>query len=108
MVECNSNLNLVFHSLADETRRDILRRVSGRTLSVSALARAYTMSLAGVAKHIEILEQAGLVSKERLGKEIRVSLVPKTVDQAQTHLRKYEELWEQRFGRLDTLLKSHH
>ena len=106
MVECTLNLDLLFHSLADATRRDILRRVSKKELSIGTLAKSYAMSFAGVAKHIEILERAHFVTKERKGREIRVCLVPQTVEEAQIHLKKYEEMWERRFETLDEVLKT--
>jgi len=53
----------VFHALADPTRRDIVRRALGAEHSVSALARAYPMSVAAVQKHVAVLERAGLVTK---------------------------------------------
>lgn len=106
MVEYSLDLNVIFHSLADATRRDILRRVSRKELSVSTLAESYTMSLAGVAKHIDVLEKAKLIVKHRRGKEQRVCIVPKTVEKVQSHLKGYEELWEKRFETLDEVLKS--
>src|SRR4029450_5423402 len=59
----------VFRALADPTRRDILRRCAGGEPSVSRLADAYPMSFAAVQKHVAVLERAGLVKKERRGRE---------------------------------------
>src|SRR5262245_51166847 len=59
----------LFHALADATRRDILGRCSRHGLSVSRLADAYPMSFAAVQKHVAVLERAGLVSKQRRGRE---------------------------------------
>jgi DNA-binding transcriptional ArsR family regulator len=59
----------VFHALADPTRRDIVGRTARAPLSVSALARHYPMSFAAVQKHVAVLEEAGLVTKERRGRE---------------------------------------
>ena len=66
----------VFHALADATRRDILRRSIGGELSVSRLAESYPMSFAAVQKHVTVLERAGLVTKERRGREQLVSTDP--------------------------------
>lgn len=104
MVECVVNLDRIFYSLAHATRRDILRRVSKKELSIGTLAKPYGMSFAGVAKHVGILEEAGLVKKRRKGKEQRVMIVPQTVEAAQDHLKKYEELWQKRFAALEQLV----
>ena len=63
----------IFHALADGTRRDIVRAVLVEEQSVSALARRYPMSFAAVQKHVVVLEQAGLVTKRRQGRESLVS-----------------------------------
>ena len=65
--------DLVFHALADATRRDIVRRAMQGEHSVSALSRNYPMSLPAVQKHVAVLERAGLVSKRRRGREQLVS-----------------------------------
>jgi len=109
MVEySNANLELdaLFHSLADGTRRDMLRRVSQKPLTISELADSYTMSFAAIAKHVSVLERAKLVSKQRRGKEQVVSVAPKAIKIAASHLKQYEKLWNERFNRLDTLLKD--
>ena len=62
-------MDQLFHALADATRRDILRRCVRGDRSVSRLAEAYPMSFAAVQKHVAVLERAGLVTKERRGRE---------------------------------------
>ena len=69
----------VFHALADATRRDILRRSVRGDSSVSRLATAYPMSFAAVQKHVAVLERAGLVTKERRGREQLVRTDPDAV-----------------------------
>lgn len=107
MVEYNAPaLDLVFQSLADATRRDILRRLSRAEQTVSALAAPYEISLAAIAKHVNVLERAGLVSKERSGKEKLVRLVPGTLRAAEAHLSEYEKIWAVRYEALEELLKQ--
>ena len=106
MVECIDPLSLVFHSLADATRRDILRRLSRAEQTISELAKPYTISLAAVAKHVNVLEKAGLVTKHRSGKEKVVCIVPTTIKSAEEHLNEYEKLWAARFDALEELLSS--
>lgn len=105
MVECIANpLNLVFHSLADATRRDMLRRLSRAEQTIGELARPYAMSLAAIAKHVNVLEKAGLVTKKRNGKEKVVAIVPETIQAAEAHLSEYEKLWAARYDALEALL----
>lgn len=106
MVECTASLDLVFHSLADATRRDILKRVSNAEHTISELAKPYAISLAAIAKHINVLEKAGLVTKERSGKEKVVRVVPATFRVAEAHLGEYEKLWAARFDALEELLNK--
>jgi DNA-binding transcriptional ArsR family regulator len=104
MVEQAYSLDAVFGSLSDPTRRDILRRISERSMSVGEVARHYKFSLAGVAKHLEVLERAGLVSKTRRGKEQIVAIDPAAFAAANGYLENYRELWEQRLDSLDAYL----
>jgi DNA-binding transcriptional ArsR family regulator len=101
-----SSLDRIFQSLADATRRDILKRLSRAEQTVSELARPYAMSLAAIAKHIGVLERASLVAKERSGKEKVVRLVPATLRAAEEHLSEYEKLWAARFDALEALLRA--
>jgi DNA-binding transcriptional ArsR family regulator len=94
----------VFHALADATRRDILRRSVGGELSVSRLAGAYPMSFAAVQKHVAVLERAGLVTKERRGREQLVRTDPDAVSRARQALAQLETAWRQRVDRMSDLL----
>lgn len=106
MVEYTINVDLVFASLANETRRNILRRVIEHTQTVSELADACRhMSLAAVAKHIHVLEQAQLVVKKRKGRCQLISANPKAIHAATTILQHYQAAWDARFDALDSLLK---
>jgi DNA-binding transcriptional ArsR family regulator len=94
----------VFHALADATRRDILRRCVNGELSVSRLAEAYPMSFAAVQKHVAVLERAGLVTKERHGREQLVRTDPGAVGRARQALDELEAAWRGRVGRMADLL----
>ena len=78
----DETVDLLFHALADATRRDILRRSVRGELSVSRLAEAYPMSFAAVQKHVAVLERAGLVVKERRGREQLVRTDPDALNRA--------------------------
>jgi DNA-binding transcriptional ArsR family regulator len=94
----------VFHALADATRRDILRRSAGGQLSVSRLAEFYPMSFAAVQKHVAVLDRAGLVSKQRRGREQLVRTDPDAVSRARQALDQLETAWRGRVNRMADLL----
>jgi DNA-binding transcriptional ArsR family regulator len=94
----------VFHALADATRRDILRRSVRGQLSVSRLADAYPMSFAAVQKHVAVLERAGLVTKERRGREQLVRTDPDAVARARQALDQLETAWRRRVDQMSRLL----
>jgi DNA-binding transcriptional ArsR family regulator len=94
----------LFHALADATRRDILRRCVRGEPSVSRLAEAYPMSFAAVQKHVAVLERAGLVTKERRGREQLVRTDPDAVRRARQALDQLEAAWRGRVDRMSHLL----
>ena len=96
----------VFHALADATRRDIVKRTLREPHSVSALARCYPMSFAAVQKHVAVLTDAGLVLKERRGREQLVSADPGTLRAAGDLLDELEALWRGRVDRMGEILAT--
>ena len=94
----------LFHALADATRRDIVRRTLRQEHSVSGLARLYPMSFAAVQKHVALLEEVGLVRKERRGREQLVHGNVDAVRVASGVLDQYEALWRDRFDRMGEIL----
>src|SRR5919201_4249254 len=97
-------VDAVFRALADSTRRDILRRCAADEPSVSRLAEAYPISFAAVQKHVAVLERAGLVSKERRGREQLVRTDPDAVGRARQALDALETAWRGRVERMAGLL----
>ncbi len=96
--------NQVFHALSDPTRRDIVRTVLVQPYSVSALARQYPMSFAAVQKHVAVLEEAGLVTKQRRGRESLVSGDIERVRAARNALDVFEQVWRDRVTQMDQIL----
>ena len=94
----------MFHALADATRRDILRRCGSDEPSVSRLAAAYPMSFAAVQKHVAVLERAGLVTKERRGREQLVRTDADAIAGARAALDQLEAAWRGRVERMSALL----
>ena len=100
----DEDVNRMFRALADATRRDIVRRTLVAEVSVSQLALAYDMSFAAVQKHVAVLEEAKLVTKEPRGRERMVRGEPERLRQAQHLLDQFEQIWRSRIDRLDALL----
>ena len=96
----------MFGALADHTRRDIVRRAIDGEQGVAELANHYPMSFAAVQKHVAILERAGLVTKQRIGrrKVVRTNLEGLRV--ARRLLDQYEELWRGRINRMSELVNK--
>ena len=94
----------LFHALADATRRDILHRCIRDESSVSRLAAVYPMSFAAVQKHVAVLERAGLVTKERRGREQLVQTDVAAVDRARQILDELERTWRDRAERMSDML----
>jgi DNA-binding transcriptional ArsR family regulator len=94
----------LFGALADPTRRDIVRRAIDGDEGVAELALHYPMSFAAVQKHVAVLERAGLVTKERVGRRKVVRTEPEGLRVARRLLDRYEELWRGRVDRMTELL----
>ena len=94
----------IFSALADTTRRDIVRRAIAGEEGVAELAGHYPMSFAAVQKHVAILERAGLVSKQRIGRRKVVRTNLKGLHAARSLLDRYEDLWRDRVDRMTDLI----
>jgi DNA-binding transcriptional ArsR family regulator len=105
MVEYSLQLDSIFASLADPTRRDILARVARAELSISELVAEYNMSFAAVSKHLKIMEHARLIVKRREGKKQMVSLAPDALMSADEYLEQYRQMWQSRYDKLDKLIQ---
>jgi DNA-binding transcriptional ArsR family regulator len=100
-------LDRVFGALADATRRDIVRRAIDAEEGVAEIAQHYPMSFAAVQKHVAILERAGLVTKQRIGRRKVVRTQTEGLAVAQRLLDRYEELWRGRIDRMTELITNH-
>ncbi|MGI9479358.1 MAG: ArsR/SmtB family transcription factor [Hyphomicrobiaceae bacterium] len=97
----DANLDTTFQALADPTRRAIVARLrSGEAASLSDLAAPFDMSLPGVIKHVRILEEAGLVEREKIGRTVFCQLNAQPMAEAIRWLEEMEQFWS---GRLDAL-----
>ena len=90
-------LDRVFHALSDPVRRSILSRLWAESLLVSELAAPFEISLQAVSRHIQVLEEAGLVQKERTGRISRCSLTLGPLVSAAVWINRYSRYWQEQF-----------
>jgi DNA-binding transcriptional ArsR family regulator len=99
-----ATLDATFAALSDPTRRAILARLGERDCAVTELAQPFTMSLPAVAKHLRVLERAGLVRREKIGRIVRCRLQAAPLRDAQRWLADYERFWRARLDALASYL----
>src|SRR5918999_3396093 len=103
-VQTSVNFDRMFGALADPTRRDIVRRAIGGEEGVAELASHYPMSFAAVQKHVAVLERAGLVTKQRVGRRKVVRANVEGLRVAQRLLDRYEQMWRERIDRMTAVI----
>jgi DNA-binding transcriptional ArsR family regulator len=96
-----SQLDWTFAALVDPTRRAILVRLAlEESVSISELARPFTIKLPAVMKHLNVLGAAGLITRSKQGRTVAVRLAPEPMAEAMNWLRRYERFWSARLDRL--------
>ncbi|HEX8102764.1 MAG TPA: metalloregulator ArsR/SmtB family transcription factor [Solirubrobacteraceae bacterium] len=98
-------LDRTFAALADPTRRDVLERLGRGSATISELAAPYGISLTGMKKHVGVLEAAGLVATEKVGRERRCSAGPARLDDVREWTDAYRRMLEDRLDRFGDLLE---
>ena len=93
-----------FAALADPTRRGVLDRLGTGDASISELADRFAMSLTGMKKHVGVLELAGLVTTEKVGRVRTCTIGPSRLEEEMEWIMRYQELWDARFDALDRVL----
>jgi DNA-binding transcriptional ArsR family regulator len=107
MLNQNASLDLMFHALADPTRRAMVERLSRGPASVSELAKPLTMSLPAVVQHLQVLEASGLVQSEKVGRVRTCRIEPKALRTAEEWIAERRTSWERRLDRLGDYLAEH-
>lgn len=102
----DEELDLVFSTLADPTRRAILARLAKGEASVKELAEPFDMSQPAISKHIKVLERAGLVSRGRDAQRRPVRIEAKPLAEVAAYVERYRKFWEEGFDRLDAYLQE--
>jgi len=100
------NLNHIFAALADPTRRAILGRLTKHPQTVGALARPFSMSAPAISRHLRVLENAGLISRQVNGREHLCRLNTAALITAEQWLNFHREFWESRLDGLEELIRN--
>ena len=100
----NAGLDASFAALADPTRRGVLEQLGRADASITDLAAKFHMTLTGMKKHVGVLEQAGLVVTEKVGRVRTCKLGPRRLEDETAWLERYRQMWAARFDALDDVL----
>ena len=101
-----ASLDASFAALSDATRRGVLEQLGHREASITDLAETFRMTLTGMKKHVGVLEQAGLVITEKVGRVRTCRLGPRRLEEEAAWIESYRQLWASRFDALDTLVEE--
>ena len=99
-------LDASFSALSDATRRGVLERLGRADASITDLAQAFGMTLTGMKKHVGVLEQAGLVRTEKVGRVRTCRLGRRRLTEEAAWIERYRQLWDARFDELDTVVEE--
>ncbi|MFB5651401.1 ArsR/SmtB family transcription factor [Leptospira wolffii] len=109
LLKAEEKLDRVFAALSDSSRRQMLVHLRKRSLTISELAEPFSMSFAGVAKHIDVLTSAGLVRKVRDpndGRSFRLELQNRSLSEASAWLAYHQEFWTNKLDRLEAFIEE--
>jgi len=101
------DVDLLFHALADPSRRAMVERLTRGPASVSELARPLAMSMPAVVQHLHVLERSGLVRSEKVGRVRICTVEPTALRTAENWIAARRTAWEQRLDRLGEYLAEH-
>ncbi len=107
MVQCSTAcLDAAFAALSDPTRRGVLEQLGRADASITDLAARFDMTLTGMKKHVGVLEQAGLVTTEKVGRVRTCRLGPRRLADEAAWIERYRQLWDARFDELDKVVEE--
>ena len=102
----SSRLDASFAALSDATRRGVLQQLGRADASITDLAEKFHMTLTGMKKHIGVLEQAGLVTTEKVGRVRTCKIGPRRLEEETAWIERYRQLWDARFDELDRVVEE--
>lgn len=101
-----TRLDASFAALSDATRRGVLEQLGRADASITELAEKFHMTLTGMKKHVDVLEQAGLVSTEKVGRVRTCKLGLRGMEQEAAWIERYRQLWDARFDGLEKVVEE--
>ena len=101
-----TRLDASFAALSDATRRGVLEQLGRADASITDLAGKFRMTLTGMKKHVGVLEQAGLVTTEKIGRVRTCRLGPRRLEEETAWLERYRQRWDERFDELDKVVEE--
>jgi DNA-binding transcriptional ArsR family regulator len=101
-----ANFDVSFGALSDATRRGVLEQLGRGDASITALAQKFHMTLTGMKKHVGVLEQAGLVTTEKVGRVRTCRLGRRRLQEEAEWIERYRQLWSARFDELDKVVET--
>jgi len=102
----NAHLDASFAALSDATRRDVLEQLGRADASITELADQFHMTLTGMKKHVSVLEQAGLVTTQKVGRVRTCKLGLRRLEEEAAWIERYRQLWDARFAALDNVVEE--
>ena len=106
MVQYQSRLDDSFFALCDVTRRGVLEQLGRSDASITDLADKFNLTLTGMKKHVDVLEHAGLVTTEKIGRVRTCKLGERGLEEAAAWIERYRQLWDARFAGLDQIVEE--
>lgn len=106
MVQYGSRLDASFAALSDATRRGVLEQLGRADASITELAERFHMTLTGMKKHVGVLEQAGLVTTQKVGRVRTCKLGARRLEEEAAWIERYRRLWDARFDALDDVVEE--
>ena len=101
-----TRFDAAFAALSDATRRGVLEQLGCADASITDLAAKFRMTLTGMKKHVGVLEQAGLVTTEKVGRVRTCKLGPRRLEEEAAWIERYRQLWNSRFDELDKVIEQ--
>jgi DNA-binding transcriptional ArsR family regulator len=97
-------LDTSFAALSDATRRGVLEQLGRADASITELAEKFDMTLTGMKKHVSVLEEAGLVTTQKVGRVRTCKLGERRLEEETAWMERYRQLWDERFGELENVV----
>jgi len=106
MVQYTARLDTSFAALSDATRRGVLEQLVRADATITELADKFHMTLTGMKKHVGVLEQAGLLTTEKVGRVRTCKLGRRRLEEEAMWIERYRQLWDARFDELDRVVEE--